>query len=242
MAFKFVLLVASIACARAGYIPKDHSYSSSLSYSTIHKNVAPVVSKTIIQEPQLYHGYAQGAPSVVVSKPLALTEALPVSYSAPQSIYQAPAYVKNFEYAPKPLSYAPIGKTIIAEPSYGKTIIAEPTYGKTIIAEPSYGKTIIAEPSYGKTIIAEPSYGKTIIAEPSYGKTIIAEPAYAKTIVSEPIYTKNVYAEPIYQSKSLIAEPVYGKSILAQSAPIYGGKVLSYAPNVAYGGIASHGW
>ncbi|KFB47288.1 AGAP010907-PA-like protein [Anopheles sinensis] len=192
MAFKFVLLVVSIACANAGYIPKDHSYSSSLSYSTIHKNVAPVVSKTIIQEPQLYHDYAQGAPSVVVSKPLAFTEALPVSYSAPQSIYQAPAYVKNFEYAPKPLSYAPIGKTIIGEPSYGKTIIAEPSYGKTIIAEP--------------------------------------------------IYTKNVYAEPIYQSKSLIAEPVYGKSILAQSAPIYGGKVLSYAPNVAYGGIASHGW
>ncbi|KFB47287.1 AGAP010904-PA-like protein [Anopheles sinensis] len=206
MAFKFVLLVASIACASAGYIPKDHSYSSSLSYSTIHKNVAPVVSKTIIQEPQLYHGYAQGAPSVVVSKPLALTEALPVSYSAPQSIYQAPAYVKNFEYAPKPLSYVPIGKTIIGEPSYGKTIIAEPSYGKTIIAEPAYAKTIISEPVYGKTI------------------------------VSEPIYTKNVYAEPIYQSKSLIAEPVYGKSILAQSAPIYGGKVLSS------GGIAAHGW
>ncbi|XP_058123471.1 adhesive plaque matrix protein-like [Anopheles ziemanni] len=207
MAFKFVLLVASITCASAGYIPTDHSYGSSLSYSTIHKNVAPVVSKTIIQEPQLYH-----APSVVVSKPLALTEALPVSYNAPQSLYQAPEYVKNFEYAPKQLSYAPIGKTIIAEPTYGKTIIAEPTYGKTIIAEPSYGKTIIAEP------------------------------AYAKTIVSEPSYTKNVYAEPIYQSKTLIAEPVYGKSILAQSAPIYGGKVFSYAPNVAYGGIASHGW
>ncbi|XP_058123460.1 adhesive plaque matrix protein-like [Anopheles ziemanni] len=211
MAFKFVLLMASIACASAGYIPTDHSYGSSLSYSTIHKNVAPVVSKTIIQEPQLYH-----APSVVVSKPLALTEALPVSYNAPQSLYQAPAYVKNFEYAPKQLFYAPIGKTFLGEPSYGKTFFAEPTYGKTIIAEPTYGKTIIAEPSYGKTIIAEP--------------------VYAKTIVSEPSYTKNVYAEPIYQSKSLIAEPVYGKSILAQSAPIYGGKVLSY------GGIASHGW
>ncbi|XP_058123449.1 adhesive plaque matrix protein-like [Anopheles ziemanni] len=227
MAFKFVLLMASIACASAGYIPTDHSYGSSLSYSTIHKNVAPVVSKTIIQEPQLYH-----APSVVVSKPLALTEALPVSYNAPQSLYQAPEYVKNFEYAPKQLSYAPMGKTFLGEPSYGKTIIAEP----------SYSKTIIAEPSYGKTIIAEPTYGKTIIAEPSYGKTIIAEPVYAKTIASEPIYTKNVYAEPIYQSKSLIAEPVYGKSILAQPAQIYGGKVLSYAPNVAYGGIASHGW
>uniref|UniRef100_A0AAG5DRD6 Uncharacterized protein n=1 Tax=Anopheles atroparvus TaxID=41427 RepID=A0AAG5DRD6_ANOAO len=200
MAFKFVLLVASLACASAGYIPTDNShlsYAPALSY----KNVAPVLSKTIVQEPQLYHGYTPAAPSVVVSKPLALTETLPVSYSAPHSLYQAPAFVKNLEYAPKPLSYAP------------------------------YTKTFFGEPSYAKTIIAEPSYGKTIVAEPSYGKTIIAEPTYGKTFVSEPFYTKNVYAEPIYPAKTLIAEPVYGKNILAQSTPIYGGKVLSYAPS-----------
>uniref|UniRef100_A0A182U1M6 Uncharacterized protein n=1 Tax=Anopheles melas TaxID=34690 RepID=A0A182U1M6_9DIPT len=61
------------------------------------------------------------------------------------------------------------------------------------------------------------------------------------TIVSEPIYTKNVFAEPIYPAKTLIAEPVYGKSILAQPAPIYGGKVQSYGPQVAYGGYGAHG-
>ena len=140
-----------------------------MSYSNVIKNVAPVpvLSKTILPEPQLYHGYAQTAPSVVVSKPLALTNPLPVSYAAPHSLYQAPA----LEYT-KPLSYGP----------------------------------------------------------------------YAKTIVSEPIYTKNVFAEPIYPAKTLIAEPVYGKSILAQPAPIYGGKVLSYGPQVAYGGYGAHGW
>ncbi|XP_035901606.1 adhesive plaque matrix protein-like [Anopheles stephensi] len=213
MASKFYLIVASLACVSAGYIPNDHlSYAPALSYSNVIKHQAPVLSKTILQEPQLYHGYAQAAPSIVVSKPLALTNPLPtLSYAAPHSLYQAPALVKNIEYS-KPLSYGPIAKTIIAEPTYGKTIIAEPTYGKTIIAEPSYGKTIIAEPTY------------------------------AKTIVSEPIYTKNVYAEPIYSAKPLIAEPVYGKSIIAQPAPIYGGKVLSYAPNLAYGGISAHGW
>ncbi|XP_041782291.1 uncharacterized protein LOC121598967 [Anopheles merus] len=87
---------------------------------------------------------------------------------------------------------------------------------------------------YAKTVIAaEPTYAKTVIAaEPTYAKTVIAaEPAYAKTIVSEPIYTKNVFAEPMY-----------GKSILAQPAPIYGGKVLSYGPQLAYGGYGAHGW
>ncbi|XP_035901598.1 adhesive plaque matrix protein-like isoform X2 [Anopheles stephensi] len=203
MASKFVLIVASLACVSAGYIPNDHlSYAPAVSYSNVIKHQAPVLSKTILQEPQLYHGYAQAAPSIVVSKPLALTNPLPtLSYAAPHSLYQAPALVKNIEYS-KPLSYGPIAKTIIAEPTYGKTIIAEPTYGKTIIAEPTY----------------------------------------AKTIVSEPIYTKNVYAEPIYPAKPLIAEPVYGKSIIAEPAPIYGGKVLSYAPNLAYGGISAHDW
>ncbi|XP_041784602.1 uncharacterized protein LOC121600240 [Anopheles merus] len=196
MASKFVLIVASLACVSAGYIPSDHSHLSygvapAVSYSNVIKNVAPVpvLSKTILPEPQLYQGYAQTAPSVVVSKPLALTNPLPVSYTAPHSLYQAPA----LEYT-KPLSYGPYAKTVIA---------AEPTYAKTVIA---------------------------------------AEPAYAKTIVSEPIYTKNVFAEPIYPAKALIAEPVYGKSILAQPAPIYGGKVLSYGPQLAYGGYGAHGW
>ncbi|XP_041784603.1 cuticle protein-like isoform X3 [Anopheles merus] len=196
MASKFVLIVASLACVSAGYIPSDHSHLSygvapAVSYSNVIKNVAPVpvLSKTILPEPQLYHGYAQIAPSVVVRKPLALTNPLPVSYAVPHSVYQAPA----LEYT-KPLSYGPYAKTVIA---------AEPTYAKTVIA---------------------------------------AEPAYAKTIVSEPIYTKNVFAEPIYPAKTLIAEPVYGKSILAQPAPIYGGKVLSYGPQVAYGGYGAHGW
>ncbi|XP_040169673.1 adhesive plaque matrix protein-like [Anopheles arabiensis] len=207
MASKFVLIVASLACVSAGYIPSDHSHLSygvapAVSYSNVIKNVAPVpvLSKTILPEPQLYHGYAQTAPTVVVSKPLALTNPLPVSYAAPHSLYQAPA----LEYT-KPLTYGPYAKTVIA---------AEPTYAKTVIA-------------------AEPAYAKTVIA---------AEPTYAKTIVSEPIYTKNVFAEPIYPAKTLIAEPVYGKSILAQPAPIYGGKVLSYGPQVAYGGYGAHGW
>uniref|UniRef100_A0A182NDA8 Uncharacterized protein n=1 Tax=Anopheles dirus TaxID=7168 RepID=A0A182NDA8_9DIPT len=216
MAFKFVLIVASLACASAGYIPSDHSHLShapAVSYSNVYsKNVAPVLTKTILPEPQYnYHGYAHAAPSVVVSKPLAITSPLPVSYAAPHSLYQAPTLVKNIEYS-KPLSYAPI-------------------------AQP-----IIAEPAYTKTIIAEPAFAKTVIAEPAYTKTIIAEPTYAKTIVSEPIYTKNVFADSVYPAKTLIAEPVYGKSILAQPAPIYGGKVLSYAPNLAYGGISAHGW
>uniref|UniRef100_A0A182RW15 Uncharacterized protein n=1 Tax=Anopheles funestus TaxID=62324 RepID=A0A182RW15_ANOFN len=236
MASKFVLIVASLACVSAGYIPNDASHLSyapaAVSYSNVVKHVAPVVSKTILQEPQLYHGYAQAAPSIVLSKPLALTNPLPtLSYAAPQALYQAPALVKNIEYS-KPLSYGPIAKTVIAEPAYAKTIIAEPTYAKTIVSEPTYAKTIIAEPTYAKTIVSEPTYAKTIVSEPTY----------AKTIVSEPIYTKNVFAEPIYPAKALIAEPVYGKSIIAQPAPFYGEKVLSYGQNLAYGGISTHGW
>lgn len=249
---QFVLLVASLACASAGYVPSDPhshlSYAPATSYSTITKHAVPALTKTIVQEPQLYHGngygygYAQAAPSVVVSKPLAISSPLPVSYGAAHGIYQAPALVKNVEYS-KPLSYAPVAKTIIAEPAYGKALLAEPVYAKTIVQEPIYNKQVYGQPIYGgKTLIAEPVYGKTLVAEPVYGKTIIAEPTYAKTIVSEPIYNKNVYAEPIYGAKTLIAEPVYGKSIIAQPAPIYGEKVLSYAPKLAYGGISAHGW
>uniref|UniRef100_A0A182WFZ6 Uncharacterized protein n=1 Tax=Anopheles minimus TaxID=112268 RepID=A0A182WFZ6_9DIPT len=216
MASKFVLIAASLACVSAGYIPSDASQLSyapaAVGYSNVIKHVAPVVSKTILPEQQLYHGYAQAAPSIVVSKPLALTNPLPaLSYAAPASLYQAPALVKNIEYS-KPLSYGPIAKTFIAEPTYAKTFIAEPAYTKTVIAEPTYAKTVIAEPTY------------------------------AKTIVSEPIYTKNVFAQPIYPAKTLIAEPVYGKNIIAQPAPIYGGKILSYGQNLAYGGISAHGW
>ncbi|XP_052890056.1 adhesive plaque matrix protein-like [Anopheles moucheti] len=224
MASKFVLIVASLACVSAGYIPSDASHlsyaPSAVSYSNAVKHGAPVVSKTILPEPQLYHGYAQAAPSIVVSKPLALTNPLPIlGYAAPHSLYQAPALVKNIEYS-KPLSYGPIAKTLITEPAYTKSLIAEPTYAKTLIAEPAYTKSLIAEPAYAKTLIAEP--------------------AYTKTIVSEPIYTKNVFAEPIYPAKALIAEPVYDKSIIAQPAPIYDGKVLSYGQNLAYGGIYAH--
>ncbi|XP_049543646.1 uncharacterized protein LOC125956121 isoform X2 [Anopheles darlingi] len=240
MAFKFVLLVASLACASAGYIPSDPhlhlSYAPATSYSTVTKHGVPAVTKTIVQEPQLYHGYGHGyahaAPSVVVSKPLAISSPLPVSYGAAHGIYQAPALVNNIEYS-KPLSYAPVAKTILAEPAYGKALIAEPVYAKTIVSEPIYNKQVYGQPIYGE---------KTLIAEPVYGKTLIAEPTYAKTIVSEPIYNKNVYAEPIYGAKTLIAEPVYGKSIIAQPAPIYGEKVLSYAPKLAYDGISAHGW
>ncbi|XP_049543649.1 uncharacterized protein LOC125956122 [Anopheles darlingi] len=240
MAFKFVLMVASLAYASAGYIPSDPhahlSYAPATSYSTVTKHGVPALTKTIVQEPQLYHGYghgyAQAAPSVVVSKPLAISSPLPVSYGAAHGLYQAPALVNNIEYS-KPLSYAPVAKTIIAEPAYGKALIAEPVYAKTIVSEPIYNKQVYGQPIYGE---------KTLIAEPVYGKTLIAEPTYAKTIVSKPIYNKNVYAEPIYGAKTLIAEPVYGKSIIAQPAPIYGEKVLSYAPKLAYGGISAHGW
>ncbi|XP_049292186.1 adhesive plaque matrix protein-like isoform X3 [Anopheles funestus] len=182
MASKFVLIAASLACVSAGYIPNDASHLSyapaAVSYSNVVKHVAPAVSKTILQEPQLYHGYAQAAPSIVLSKPLALTNPLPtLSYAAPQSLYQAPALVKNIEYS-KPLSYGPIAKTVIAEPAYTKTIIAEPTYAKTIVSEPTYAKTIVSEPIYTKNVFAEPIYpAKALIAEPVYGKSIIAQPA-----------------------------------------------------------------
>nr|XP_049464360.1 cuticle protein-like [Anopheles coluzzii] len=181
MASKFVLIVASLACVSAGYIPSDHSHLSygvapAVSYSNVIKNVAPVpvLSKTILPEPQLYHGYAQTAPSVVVSKPLALTNTLPVSYAAPHSLYQAPA----LEYT-KPLSYGPYAKTVIAaEPTYAKTVIAaEPTYAKTIVSEPIYTKNVFAEPIYpAKTLIAEPVYGKSILAQPApiYGGKVLS--------------------------------------------------------------------
>ncbi|XP_053668261.1 adhesive plaque matrix protein-like [Anopheles marshallii] len=202
MASKFVLIAASLACVSAGYIPSDASHlsyaPSTVSYSNIVKHGAPLVTKTILPEPQLYHGYAQAAPSIVVSKPLALTNPLPtLDYAAPHSLYQAPALVKNIEYS-KPLSYGPIAKTLIAEPAYAKTLIAEPAYAKTLIAEPAYTKTIVSEPIYTKNVFAEPIYpAKALIAEPVYGKSIIAQPApiYGGKVLS---YGQNLAYGGIY--------------------------------------------
>uniref|UniRef100_A0A182NDB0 Uncharacterized protein n=1 Tax=Anopheles dirus TaxID=7168 RepID=A0A182NDB0_9DIPT len=172
----FVLIVASLACASAGYIPSDHSHLShapAQSYSNVYtKNVAPVLTKTILSEPQYnYHGYGHAAPSVVVSKPLAITSPLPVSYAAPHSLYQAPTLVKNIEYS-KPLSYAPIAQPIITEPAYTKTIIDEPAYTGAV-SEPIYTKNVFADSVYPtKTLIAEQVYGKSILAQPGpiYGE------------------------------------------------------------------------
>ncbi|XP_058465130.1 larval/pupal cuticle protein H1C-like [Malaya genurostris] len=226
MAFKMVVLFASLAYASAGFIEADphHSYSS-----------APAVS---------YSSITHHAPSVAVAKTLAYAEPA-VQYAAPITksyAVQEPSLLKTIVAQP---TYT---KTLVQQPTYAKTLVSEPVYAhsapvyaaKTVAyqAPIAYSSPIVKKLEYApvaKTYVSHPAYTKAIVAEPSYAKTYVSEPAYAKAYVSEPAYTKAYISEPTY-AKTLVQQPIYSKTLVqqpaiyAQSAPVLATKSLSYSP------------
>uniref|UniRef100_A0A182RW17 Uncharacterized protein n=1 Tax=Anopheles funestus TaxID=62324 RepID=A0A182RW17_ANOFN len=231
MAFKIVVLFATLACASAGYVEPEHHQLSYAAAPVAHYSSAPAVSYSSITR--------QDTPKLAVAKH--------VAYAEPAVHYAAPL-TKTYAV------HEPALKTVVAQPAYTKTVYAqEPAHvyahaapvvaAKTVsYAAPQvhyqapYTKTLTYAP-VTKTLVHEPTYTKHVVAEPTYTKTLLAQPAYTK-YVSQPTYTKTLVAEP---------QPLYHHSspVYAHAAPVVAAKTLSYEPaahvsHVSYADNSAH--
>uniref|UniRef100_A0A182QIC6 Uncharacterized protein n=1 Tax=Anopheles farauti TaxID=69004 RepID=A0A182QIC6_9DIPT len=224
MAFKIVVLFATLACASAGYVEPEHHQLSYAAAPVAHYSSAPAVSYSSITR--------QDTPKLAVAKH--------VAYAEPAVHYAAPL-TKTYAV------HEPALKTVVAQPAYTKTVYAqEPAhvyahaapvvaaktvsyaapqvhYQAPLLKNVEYTKTLAYAP-VAKTFVSEPAYTKHVVAEPTYTKTLLAQPAYTKTAyVSQPTYTKTLVAEhqPLYHHST----PVY-----AHAAPVVAAKTLSYEP------------
>ncbi|XP_058831385.1 adhesive plaque matrix protein-like [Topomyia yanbarensis] len=256
MAFKMVVLFASLAYASAGYVEADphHTYSSApaVSYSSItHHAPSVAVAKTVSYAEPAVHYTAPIAKSYAVHEP-SLLKTVVAQPTYTKTLVQQPTYTKTLVseptyahsapvYAAKTVAYqapiaysAPVVKNVEYAP-VAKTFVSHPAYTKAIVAEPAYAKSYVSEPAYTKAYVSEPTYAKTYVSEPTYAKAYVSEPAYAKSYVSEPTYTKTLVQQPVY-AKTLVQQPVYSKTLVqqpaiyAQSAPVVATKTLSYSP------------
>ncbi|XP_055618960.1 cuticle protein-like [Toxorhynchites rutilus septentrionalis] len=148
MAFKIFVMFTTLACVSAGYLESDQHYAPLAHYSS-----APAVSYSSVTH--------HASPKLAVAKTYAAYAEPAVQYAAPitksyavhqpsvlRTIVAEPAY--SYDHAaplvysqslgyPKTLSYAPLAKTIVAQPAYTKVVAVEPTYARTIVPEAGYG-------------------------------------------------------------------------------------------------------
>uniref|UniRef100_A0A182TBV7 Uncharacterized protein n=1 Tax=Anopheles maculatus TaxID=74869 RepID=A0A182TBV7_9DIPT len=260
MAFKIVVLFATLACASAGYVQPEHQHLSYAAEPVAHYSSAPAVSYSSItrhETPKLAVAkqVAYAEPAVHYAAPLTKTYA--VHEPALKTVVAQPAYTKTV-YAQEPAHVyahaAPVvaAKTVsYAAPqvhyAHAAPVVAAKTvsyaapqvhYQAPLLKNVEYTKTLAYAP-VEKHYVSEPTYTKHVVAEPTYTKTLLAQPAYTKTTyVSQPTYTKTLVAEPqpLYQHSS----PVY-----AHAAPVVAAKTLSYAPaaqvsHVSYADNSAH--
>uniref|UniRef100_A0A182PU23 Uncharacterized protein n=1 Tax=Anopheles epiroticus TaxID=199890 RepID=A0A182PU23_9DIPT len=229
MAFKIVVLFATLACASAGYVEPEHHQLSYAAAPVAHYSSAPAVSYSSITRHE--------TPKLAVAKQ--------VTYAEPAVHYAAPL-AKTYAV------HEPALKTVVAQPAYTKTVYAqEPAHVYAHAAPVVAAKTVsyaapqvhyqaapalVKNVEYTKTLAYAP-VTKTLVSEPTYTKTLVAhQPAYTK-YVSQPTYTKTLVAEhqPLYQH-----QPVY-----AHAAPVVAAKTLSYEPaahvsHVSYADNSAH--
>uniref|UniRef100_A0A182JHQ7 Uncharacterized protein n=1 Tax=Anopheles atroparvus TaxID=41427 RepID=A0A182JHQ7_ANOAO len=109
MAFKIVVLFATLACASAGYVEPEHQHLSYAAAPVAHYSSAPAVSYSSFTR--------QDSPKLAVAKTL--------SYAEPSVHYAAPLAK----------AYA-VHEPALKTPTYTKTAyVQQPTYTKTLVAE-----------------------------------------------------------------------------------------------------------
>ncbi|XP_055629248.1 adhesive plaque matrix protein-like [Toxorhynchites rutilus septentrionalis] len=161
-------LAYSAPAKTLAYAPVAKTIVAQPAYTNVYAT-QPAYTKTLVQQPS--YAYTQAAPLVknleytntlsyaplaktIVSQP-AYTKVYNAEPAYTKTIVAQPAYsyaqaapiVKNLQYSTG-LSYAPLAKTIVAQPSYSKVYAAQPTYAQTVVAQPSYAKTLVSEPIY----------------------------------------------------------------------------------------------
>ncbi|XP_035794224.1 mucin-5AC-like [Anopheles albimanus] len=235
MAFKFVVFLASLAVASAGYLEAGHAVQYAAPVA--HYSSAPSVS---------YSSISQAAPvakTIAYAAPVAKT----ISYAAPQ-VYAAPAQV--YAHA------APVAKTYYSAPAVGAT--HESTvrshdatvshFSKTVdtpyssvhksdtritneLPKLAYAKQLTyAAPAYQTYAHAAPAY-QTTYAAPAVQTYAHAAPAYQTTYAAPAVQTYS-HAAPAIQTYSHAAPAIQTYSHAAPVVAAHATKTLTYSPAV----------
>ncbi|KAG5672886.1 hypothetical protein PVAND_002974 [Polypedilum vanderplanki] len=251
MAFKFVLLCASLAMANAGLIAEP----------AITYNAAPVVSKTIVQ-PAV--AYAQHAP--VHSSSYTKT----LSYTAPKaySVAAAPAIATYSHYEPEHHHYAAAPSVAYHhEPVVAKTVIAQPHYehghSEQNIVRSAHGTVSQISKAVDTPTSSVRKYDTRIINDGiktvSYAQptAYVSQPA---TYVSQPATTTYVHQPAQVVQKTIVSQPAVAYAqhapthyvsqpvAYAQHAPVVHAAKVHYSPAVEVAHVnfesplAHYGW
>ncbi|XP_052870833.1 cuticle protein 16.5-like [Anopheles cruzii] len=224
MAFKIVVLFATLALASAGYLEPEHHHQVSYGAAPVahHYSSAPAVSYSSITRHD---------------SPAKVAVAKTVAYAAEPSVHYAAPLTKTLAYAEPSVHYAaPLTKTYSVHEPTLKTVVAQPAplYAKTVYAqEPAHvyahgAKTVAyAAPQVHYQAAPQVHYqAPTLLKNVEYSKTL----AYAPQYVSQPTYTKTLVAEPQPLYHHHHSAPVY-----AHGAPVVATKTLGYAePHVSH--------
>uniref|UniRef100_A0A182YRG3 Uncharacterized protein n=1 Tax=Anopheles stephensi TaxID=30069 RepID=A0A182YRG3_ANOST len=243
MAFKIVVLFATLACASAGYVQPEHQHLSYAAAPVAHYSSAPAVSYSSItrhETPKLAVAkqVAYAEPAVHYAAPLTKTYA--VHEPALKTVVSQPAYTKTV-YAQEPAHvYAHAAPVVAAKTvSYAapqvhyshatpvvaaKTVsYAEPQVHYAHAAPVVAAKTVsYAAPQvhYQAPLLKNVEYTKTLAYAP-VAKHYVSEPTYTKHVVAEPTYTKTLLAEPAYTKTTYVSQPTYTKTLVAEPQPLY---------------------
>uniref|UniRef100_A0A182IL94 Uncharacterized protein n=2 Tax=Anopheles atroparvus TaxID=41427 RepID=A0A182IL94_ANOAO len=223
MAFKIVVLFATLACASAGYVEPEHQHLSYAAAPVAHYSSAPAVSYSSFTR--------QDSPKLAVAKTL--------SYAEPSVHYAAPLAKAYAVHEPALKTIVVLFATLACasagyvEPehqhlSYAAAPVAHyssaPAVSYSSFTRQDSPKLAVAKTlSYAEPSVhyAAPLAKAYAVHEPAL-KTVVAQPAYTKTVVAQPAYTKTVYAQ----------EPAH---VYAHAAPVVAAKTVSYAaPQVTF--------
>ncbi|XP_058053721.1 cuticle protein 16.5-like [Anopheles bellator] len=204
MAFKIVVLFATLALASAGYLEPEHHHQVSYGAAPVaHYSSAPAVSYSSITRHD---------------SPAKVAVAKTVAYAEPSVHYAAPL-TKTYSV------HEPTLKTVVAQPA--------PVYAHTVVAQPApvyahAAKTLAyAAPQVhyqAPALVKNVEYSKTLAYAPQY----VSQPTYTKHLVAEPQPLYHHHSAPVYAHGA----PVVATKTLGYAEPHV--SHVSYADNSAH--------
>ncbi|XP_055626224.1 larval/pupal cuticle protein H1C-like [Toxorhynchites rutilus septentrionalis] len=258
MAFKFVVFVASLAFASAGYLeaPVAH-YSSapSVSYSTISQP-APLAKTVAYAAPAAYASYAHAAP-LAYAAPITKT----LSYSAPavgatheSTIRSHDATVSHYSKAVD-TPYSSVRKSDIRVTNEAPKLALASYAHAPAIATYSHAPVVAKQVSYAAPALTTYSHSAPVAltkqvsyAAPAVATYAHAAPAIASYSHAAPAIASYSHAAPAYTSYAHAAPAIATYAHAAPAIAAHSTKTLTYSPavevaHVSYDGSHAHyGW
>ncbi|XP_055599845.1 larval/pupal cuticle protein H1C-like [Uranotaenia lowii] len=272
MAFKFVVFLASLAVASAGYLEAPVSYgahyspASAVSYSTISQ--AAPLAKSVAYAAPAVATYAHAAPAVATYShaPAVATyaHAAPVHYSAPAH-YSTPAIGATHESTIRShdatvshyskavdTPYSSVRKSDTRITNEAPKLALATTYAHAAPAVATYSHAPAVATYAHAPAVATYSHAPVVAKQVSYAAPAVATYAHAAPAVATyahaPVVAKQVaYAAPV----ATYAHAAPAVATYAHAAPVvsaHATKTLTYSPavevaHVSYDGTHAHyGW